>query len=275
MSVKEDLEANFERAERARKQLDVERTDLQTQIGTLETQNTALESGRKRLDIECSQVKDALEELEGEKRDVEVIVQRATESNQRLQAELASEQESRNNQERACQTLTRRIVELDSQLEDAETTARTSGKAKVAALEAKWRQAEADMDVETKRRVDAEKALKKAERTLKEAMFNAEEDNKTVQRQQGSMDMQNSKINSLKRQIDDTETQISQLQSKLRKAQSEAAEAEERATLAESQLSRANRTGAAGRNVGRMGRADLYVPRNTSSPRSTRGEEEE
>ena len=38
MSVKEDLEANYERAERARKQLDAERSDLQSQISTLEAQ---------------------------------------------------------------------------------------------------------------------------------------------------------------------------------------------------------------------------------------------
>ena len=66
------------------------------------------------------------------------------------------------------------------------------------------RQAEADIDVEIKRRMDAEKAAKKLERVIKENAFNAEEDHKTIQRQQTTIDMGNTKIKTLKRNMDDT-----------------------------------------------------------------------
>ena len=69
------------------------------------------------------------------------------------------EQEAKGNQERACQMLTRRIVELEGQLEDAENAARTAGKSKIQAMESKIRNMESDMDGEMKRRVDAEKVL--------------------------------------------------------------------------------------------------------------------
>ena len=46
---------------------------------------------------------------------------------------------------------------LQSQLEDLEQQARNAGKSKIAALQNKVRQSEADLDNEIKRRMDAEK----------------------------------------------------------------------------------------------------------------------
>lgn len=59
------------------------------------------------------QLRDQIEDIEEEKRNVDVMVQRANEALHRTQGDLTIEQEARNNQERACQTLTRRIVELE------------------------------------------------------------------------------------------------------------------------------------------------------------------
>jgi len=281
---KSDLEAALERAERLLKSMENEKSDLTSQVTTLETQRNSVESSRKKLEAECHQLRDSIEDLEEEKRNADLMTQRANEALHRTQSELAVEQEAKSNQERACQTLTRRIVELESQLEDMEQQARNAGKSKIAALQSKVRQSEQDLDAEIKRRMDAEKACKKLERAIKENAFNAEEDHKTIQRQQATIDMNNNKIKSLKRNLDDSETQVSQLQSKLRKAQAELAEAEERADLAESSLSRA-----AGRNraaAGRLARTELfdlgsptnsragaeYVPRNS---RNKQDEEEE
>ena len=49
------------------------------------------------------------------------------------------------------------ISDFKGQLEDAEAQARTAGKSKIATLEGKWRQAEGDLEIEIKRRMDAEK----------------------------------------------------------------------------------------------------------------------
>ncbi|KAL5264132.1 hypothetical protein ACHWQZ_G005272 [Mnemiopsis leidyi] len=282
---KNDLEAALERVERLLKSMENEKSDLNSQVATLETQRNSVESSRKKLEAECHQLRDSIEDLEEEKRNAEMMTQRANEALHRTQSELSVEQEAKSNQERACQTLTRRIVELESQLEDLEQQARNAGKSKIAALQNKVRQSEADLDVEIKRRMDAEKAAKKLERVIKENAFNAEEDHKTIQRQQASLDMNNTKIKTLKRNLDDSETQVSQLQSKLRKAQAELAEAEERADLAESSLSRAaGRNRAAGGRLGRTDFLDLgspttptsgtaeYVPRNS---RNKQGDDEE
>lgn len=45
-----------------------------------------------------------------------MMTQRANEALHRTQSELSVEQEAKSNQERACQTLTRRIVELEVRL---------------------------------------------------------------------------------------------------------------------------------------------------------------
>ncbi|XP_063675609.1 myosin heavy chain, striated muscle-like isoform X4 [Bolinopsis microptera] len=267
---KSDLEAAVERVERLLKSMENEKAELTGQVANLETQRNSVESSRKKLDAECHQLRDSIEDLEEEKRTADTMTQRANEALHRTQSELAVEQEAKSNQERACQTLTRRIVELESQLEDLEQQARNAGKSKIAALQNKVRQSEADLDNESKRRMDAEKAVKKLERVIKENAFNAEEDHKTIQRQQATLDMNNTKIKTLKRNMDDSETQVSQLQSKLRKAQAELAEAEERADLAESSLSRA-----AGRNraaAGRVARTE-YVPRNSRNKQEDEEEE--
>ena len=72
-----------------------------------------MESTRKKLEGECNQLRDTVEDLEGEKRDVEVMLQRANDGIHRCQADLSMEHEARGNLERSCQTLTRRIVELE------------------------------------------------------------------------------------------------------------------------------------------------------------------
>lgn len=58
-------------------------------------------------------MRDAIEDLEEEKRAVDVMIQRTSEALNRTQSDLSAEHEARGNQERACQTLTRRIVELE------------------------------------------------------------------------------------------------------------------------------------------------------------------
>ena len=49
------------------------------------------------------------------------------------------------------------LYSLQSQLEDLEQQARNAGKSKIVALQNKVQQSEADLDVEIKRRMDAEK----------------------------------------------------------------------------------------------------------------------
>ena len=81
-------------------------------------QRNSVESSRKKLDAECHQLRDSIEDLEEEKRTADTMTQRANEALHRTQSELAVEQEAKSNQERACQTLTRRIVELEVKTKD-------------------------------------------------------------------------------------------------------------------------------------------------------------
>merc|ERR1712113_1056405 len=97
----------------------------------------------------------------------------------------------------------------------------------------KLKDLESQLDDETRRMVDAQKAQRRTERRIKELTFSQEEDHKNHERMQELVDKLQSKVKTYKQQIEEAEEIPALNLAKFRKVQTDLEQAEERADLNE------------------------------------------
>merc|ERR1712121_455505 len=210
------LEAN----ERARKQAEAELLEVTDRVNNLSAQNSALSSARRELETENEQMRSELAEAG------------------RMAEELRQEQQHLISIERVKKTLEVQIHELTIKLEEAEAYALKGGRKALAAMQARMKDIEGELDGEQRRHAETLKNYRKMDRRLKELSFQADEDQKTRIRMQELVEKLQLKLKQYKKLAEESEEQANANLAKYRKATHDLEEAEERAELSESALNK-------------------------------------
>ncbi len=161
----------------------------------------------------------------------------------RLADELRSEQESSQNLEKGRRLGEAQVKDMQTRLDESETTALKGGKKAMNKLESRIRELESELDAENRRNSDSTKNLRKSERRIKELQFAADEDRKNHERMQHLVDQLQSKIKSYKKQIEEAEEIAALNLAKYRQVQNNLGQAEAQADLNEQALGKARARG--------------------------------
>merc|ERR1712098_500855 len=202
-------------------------------LSSLSAQDNSLSMAKRKLEGEMQTLHADLDDMLNEAKNSEEKAKKAVVDAARLADELRAEQENVQNTEKLRKGLEGSAKDLQTALDDFESTAYKTGKKAVGKLEFKVRELEGQLDDEARRHADAQKNLRKCERRIKELTFQSDEDKKNHERMQDLVDKLQQKIKTYKRQIEEAEEIAALNLSKFRKAQQELEEAESRADSAE------------------------------------------
>ncbi|XP_063611343.1 myosin heavy chain, muscle-like [Penaeus indicus] len=222
----EESRALLEQSDRGRRQAESELNDARDQVNNLTEQNSALNASKRKLEGEMQTLHADLEEMLSEAKNSEEKAKKAMIDAARLADELRSEQEHAMTQEKMRKGLEVTVKELQTRLEETESTVMKTGKKAISNLESRIRELEVSLDDESRRHADSQKNLRKCERRIKELAFQADEDKKNHERMQDLVDKLQQKIKTYKRQIEEAEEIAALNLAKFRKAQQELEEAE-------------------------------------------------
>ncbi|MEQ2158573.1 hypothetical protein GOODEAATRI_013617 [Goodea atripinnis] len=179
---------------------------------------------KRRLETKISQLE---EELEEEQANVENLNERLRKSQQLLGAELAAERSSSQTREGSRQQLERQNRELKAKLQEVENQNRSKLKSTIAALEAKLREAEEQLEVETREHQANGKNLRQKEKKLKDLSIQIEDERKQAQQYKDQMEKSNVRVKQLKHQLEEAEEEAQRVAAARRKLQRELDEATE------------------------------------------------
>merc|ERR1739838_829842 len=228
------LEAN----ERARKQAENELLEVTDRVNNLSAQNSALSSARRKLETEGEQMSAELDEALAEAKAADERAKKAVSDAGKMAEKVRQEQQHLISVERVKKTLEAQIHELTIKLEEAEAYALKGGRKALAAMQARMKDIEGELDGEQRRHADTLKNYRKMDRRLKELTFQADEDRKSQTRMQELVEKLQLKLKQYKKMAEDAEEQANSNLAKFRKATHDLEEAEERADMSESALNK-------------------------------------
>uniref|UniRef100_A0A8D3CNQ3 Myosin, heavy chain 11b, smooth muscle n=1 Tax=Scophthalmus maximus TaxID=52904 RepID=A0A8D3CNQ3_SCOMX len=203
-------------AERARKQAEVDASIL-----------SLLSDEKRRLDTKINQLE---EELDEEQANVESLNERLRKSQQlveQLGAELAAERSSSQTKEGSRQQLERQNRELKAKLQETEGQGRSKLKSSITALEVKLREAEEQLEIESRERQANAKNLRQKEKKLKDLTIQMEDERKQAQQYKDQAEKGNVRVKQLKHQLEEAEEEAQRVVAARRKLQRELDEASE------------------------------------------------
>ncbi|KAI3360057.1 hypothetical protein L3Q82_013864, partial [Scortum barcoo] len=214
-------------AERARKQAEAERDELAEELASNSSGKSLLSDEKRRLDAKISQLE---EELEEEQATMETLNDRLRKSQQlvdQLGAELAAERSSSQSREGSRQQLEKQNRELKAKLQEVEGQGRSKLKSSIAALEAKLREAEEQLEIESRERQANAKNLRQKEKKLKDLTIQMEDERKQAQQYKDQAEKSNVRVKQLKHQLEEAEEEAQRVVAARRKLQRELEEASE------------------------------------------------
>ncbi|XP_068193831.1 myosin-11-like isoform X2 [Antennarius striatus] len=214
-------------AERSRKQAEAEREELSEELSSNSSGRSLLSDEKRRLETKVLQLE---EELEEEQSGVETLNERLRRSQQlveQLGAELAAERTASQSREASRQQLEKQNRELKARLQEAEGQGRARLKASSAALEAKVRELEEQLELESRERQAGAKTLRQKEKKLKEATLQVEDERKQAQQFKDQMEKASVRLKQLKLQLEEAEEEAQRVAAARRKLQRELEEAGE------------------------------------------------
>ncbi|KAI3415864.1 MYSc [Globodera pallida] len=238
LQEKEEALMEAEQAERARRQAESDALECRERVAEVESANTALHTHRRRLENELTQAKAELADATAVLRGAEETERRAAADAARLAEELRQEQEHAHSQEKQRKALEQHVKELQQRMDEMDTLALRSGKKTITKLEQRMRDLETELESETRRHTDTQKALKSKERRVRELQFQVEEDKKSTDRLYALVERLQQKLRTFKRQNEETEQLANLNLSKYKQMQHLLEDAEERAEIAENSLSK-------------------------------------
>uniref|UniRef100_A0A8C1Y2E0 Myosin-9 n=1 Tax=Cyprinus carpio TaxID=7962 RepID=A0A8C1Y2E0_CYPCA len=228
MQLHEDLAA----ADRAKRQIQQERDELQEEINS---QNSKNSDERRRLDARIAQLE---EELEEEHLNVELVndrLKKATLQAEQVTVELTAERGNSQRLEGLRSQLDRQNKDLKQKLQDLEAAVKSKYKSTIAALEAKIPQLEEQLDIEMKERQQSTKQVRRMEKKLKEILLQVDEERRNAEQQKN--EKLNTRMKQLKRQLEETEEEAARANASRRKLQRELEDATESASLMNREVS--------------------------------------
>ncbi|TKS91304.1 Myosin-11 Myosin heavy chain 11 [Collichthys lucidus] len=214
-------------AERARKQAETERDELSEELTSNSSGRSLASDEKRRLDTKIGLLE---EELEKEQANVESLNERLRKSQQlvdQLSVELASERSSSQIREGSRQQLERQNRELKAKVQEAEGQSRSRLKSSIAALEAKLREAEEQLEVESRERQTSAKNMRQKEKKLKDYTFQLEDERKQAQQYREQAEKGGVRVKQLKHQLEEVEEEAQRVAAARRKLQRELEEASE------------------------------------------------
>merc|ERR1711997_924600 len=241
----EEARTLLEQADRARRMTEQELSDTNEQLSDLTCQNQAIAGAKRKLESEMQTLHGDLDEMANEALLSEDKAKKAMIDAARLADELRTEQELAQVFERDRKLYECQVKDMQTRLDEAETTALKGGKKAMNKMETRIRELESEVDAESRRCGDAIKNLSKSERRIKEMSYAADEDRKNHERMQALVDQLQAKIKSYKKQIEEAEEIAALNLAKFRQAQALLTDSEERADLNEKALAKARAIGRA------------------------------
>uniref|UniRef100_H2L596 Myosin motor domain-containing protein n=1 Tax=Oryzias latipes TaxID=8090 RepID=H2L596_ORYLA len=142
--------------------------------------------------------------------------------------ELTAERASSQNREGSRLQLEKQTRDLKAKLQDVESQARSKLKSSVAALEAKLREAEEQLEVESRERQASAKNLRQKEKKLKDLTAQMEDERKQAQDYKDQMEKSSARMKQLKHQLEEAEEEAQRVAAARRKLQRELDEALEK-----------------------------------------------
>uniref|UniRef100_A0A673IXS0 Myosin-9 n=1 Tax=Sinocyclocheilus rhinocerous TaxID=307959 RepID=A0A673IXS0_9TELE len=226
MQLHEDLAA----ADRAKRQIQQERDELQDEINS---QNAK----KRRLEARIAQLE---EELEEEHLNVELVndrLKKATLQAEQVTVELSAERGNSQRLEGLRSQLDRQNKDLKQKLQDLEATVKSKYKSTIAALEAKIPQLEEQLDIEMKERQQSTKQVRRMEKKLKEILLQVDDERRNAEQFKNETEKLNTRMKQLKGQLEETEEEAARANASRRKLQRELEDATESANLMNREVS--------------------------------------
>uniref|UniRef100_A0A669DR30 Myosin, heavy chain 11b, smooth muscle n=1 Tax=Oreochromis niloticus TaxID=8128 RepID=A0A669DR30_ORENI len=195
-----------------------------------ERKSKAMEADIMHLNEVKNQTLQLEEELEEEQANMESLNDRLRKSQQlvdQLGAELATERSSAQSREGSRQQLERQNRELKAKLQELGDQGRSKLKSSITALEAKLREAEEQLEVESRERQANAKNLRQKEKKLKDLTIQMEDERKQAQQYRDQVEKSNVRVKQLKHQLEEAEEEAQRVVAARRKLQRELDEATE------------------------------------------------
>ncbi|XP_054614699.1 myosin-9-like isoform X1 [Dunckerocampus dactyliophorus] len=216
-------------AERAKRQAQQERDELQDEMNNQASKNAQIAEERRRLEARIAQLEEELEEEQCNTELVNDRLKKAMLQSEQMNVELAAERSSSQRVEGSRAQLERQNKELKLKLQELEATVKSKYKANMAALEAKLAQMEEQLDIETRERQSATKLVRRTEKKLKEVVLQVEDERRNTEQYKDQADKLNSRMKQLKRQLEEAEEEAQRANANRRKLQRELEDATESA----------------------------------------------
>merc|ERR1739838_753841 len=226
------LEAN----ERARKQAENELLEVTDRVNNLSAQNSALSSARRKLETEGEQMRAELDEAPAEAKAADERAKKAVSDAGKMAEKVRQGSQHLFAVERVKNTLESQIHELTMKLEEAEEYALKGGRKALAAMQARMKDIQGELDGEQQRHAETLKNYRRNDRQMKELIFQTDEDHKKQTRMQELVEKLQLKLKQYKKMAEEAEEQANVNLAKYRKLTLELEESKERAQMQESAL---------------------------------------
>uniref|UniRef100_A0A672RNF1 Myosin-9 n=1 Tax=Sinocyclocheilus grahami TaxID=75366 RepID=A0A672RNF1_SINGR len=223
------LQEELAAAERAKRQAQQERDELQDEINNQVAKGALGSEERRRLEARIAKLEEELEEEQNNTELVNDRLKRALLQTDQINVELTAERSTSQRLEGARSQMERQNKELKLKLTELEGTVKSKYKASIAALEAKIIQLEEQLDVETKERQQASKLVRRTEKKLKEVILQVDDERRNTEQFKDQSDKLNSRMKQLKRQLEEAEEEAQRANANRRKLQRELEDASESA----------------------------------------------
>jgi len=234
----EEARTMLEQADRNRRTLETELSDVNEQLSDATVANQSLAAAKRKLESEIQTLQADYDEMGAEAKNCEEKAAKAMVDAARLADELRMEQEAAQEMEKGRKLLEAQSKDMHQKLDEAEANALKGGKKAMNKLDTRIRELESEMDAENRRLGDAQKNLRRSERRIKELTFASDEDRKNHERMQSLVDGLQAKIRSYKKQIEEAEEIAALNLAKFRKVQGDVGDSSQRADLNEQALAK-------------------------------------
>merc|ERR1719342_944392 len=228
----DESRALLDAAERSRRQLDVDLSDVRNQVNEMQKINSKEMASKRSLEGALHTSQAEIDSLLQAAKASEEKSKRAMVDAARLADELRAEQDHCNNELRQKKGLESQMNEMETRLADVEDAAVRNGKAAMTKLEMRVRELEMELGNTQSNTSECTKAYHRTERKVKELEFSQEEDRKNQERMSELANKLQQKIKTYKLQIEEAEEIAALNLAKFRKAQQELEETEDRAKMA-------------------------------------------
>ncbi|GAB1604732.1 myosin heavy chain, non-muscle-like isoform X4 [Argonauta hians] len=241
------LQEDLATAERARKNAEAERDELQEEIASGSVSKSSLSDEKRRLDLRITELEDQLDE---EQNNNEILQDKNKKLNtqfEQMLTDLNTEKSASQHLENQRISLERQNKELKGKVQELENQAKLKQRSMIAALEGKIANLEDQLDQDNKEKNNALRTNRKLDKKVKELMLHAEEDRRHADQYKEQMDKSSARVKALKRQLDEAEEEITRLNSQRRKLQRDLDEQMEQNQLVSREISNRRQFRSAGR----------------------------